>query len=96
MGCEITQVNKNLGNEVSIHAPVWGANKSASAKSVTHCFNPRTRVGCEGVVEPNDDEAAVSIHAPVWGANMYASDDTPFPPVSIHAPVWGAKVSVRL
>ena len=33
---------------VSIHAPAWGATDSGAASlSTLHCFNPRTRVGCD-------------------------------------------------
>ena len=33
---------------VSIHAPVWGATRiSHATQSSYHCFNPRTRVGCD-------------------------------------------------
>ena len=34
--------------EVSIHAPVWGANRHRTGRGRrTARFNPRTRVGCE-------------------------------------------------
>ena len=33
---------------VSIHAPAWGATDTRTPVSTaTHCFNPRTRVGCD-------------------------------------------------
>ena len=41
---------------VSIHAPVWGAKPLAGYSANTACFNPRTRVGCEGLrVLASDD-----------------------------------------
>ena len=41
-------VKKTLGTNVSIHAPVWGATvvKKRTGQD-EHCFNPRTRVGCD-------------------------------------------------
>ena len=39
------------GLMVSIHAPAWGATSRCSASSTASaCFNPRTRVGCDGRV----------------------------------------------
>mgnify|MGYP001367633502 CR=1 FL=1 len=59
-----------FGSHVSIHAPAWGATVVVSAPSViTHGFNPRTRVGCDGrVPAPKPEPEPVSIHAPAWGA----------------------------
>ena len=36
-------------NIVSIHAPVWGATFASTAFFSSSSFNPRTRVGCDGV-----------------------------------------------
>ena len=33
---------------VSIHAPVWGATYKRFYARAWNCFNPRTRVGCDG------------------------------------------------
>ena len=56
--------------DVSIHAPAWGATaRSARARRGAGSFNPRTRVGCDIVVDADfEDQAEVSIHAPAWGA----------------------------
>ena len=35
------------GQDVSIHAPVWGATPVIHLLTAAHCFNPRTRVGCD-------------------------------------------------
>ena len=53
-------------------------------------FNPRTRVGCDFIVNLHCLPKAVSIHAPVWGATTYAIAAINGGVVSIHAPVWGA------
>ena len=34
---------------VSIHAPVWGATVRCVTCIARHCFNPRTRVGCDRI-----------------------------------------------
>ena len=55
---------------VSIHAPAWGATCwTVYIRLCCRCFNPRTRVGCDG--DGGDDllhGGQVSIHAPAWGA----------------------------
>ena len=77
---------------VSIHAPAWGATYSPGPKKPPpSCFNPRTRVGCDGrarrvFVRTVD----VSIHAPAWGATPAADRVQQLRLVSIHAPAWGA------
>ena len=55
--------------QVSIHAPVWGANIQEIQMIKFGSFNPRTRVGCELLLITKDESKGVSIHAPVWGAN---------------------------
>ena len=58
-------------HDVSIHAPVWGANLPSGSSKIktvfqsTHPCGVRTESGT--TVEATD----VSIHAPVWGANDY-------------------------
>ena len=43
--------------------------KSLTVSGTTLCFNPRTRVGCDGFgVAVIGAPVAVSIHAPAWGA----------------------------
>ena len=55
---------------VSIHAPAWGATcKCSRSQSGKLCFNPRTRVGCDGSLAVEFKSGnPVSIHAPAWGA----------------------------
>ena len=54
---------------VSIHAPARGATSAPSSrKSDVQRFNPRTREGCDVIVEPGEAAFVVSIHAPARGA----------------------------
>ena len=135
-------LNKNLFRYVgvSIHAPVWGANYVFGGEHGNFFrFNPRTRVGCEDAEEASIEVGFVSIHAPVWGANCpwravslpnqfqsthpcgvrtldfaVLSACVSFNPrtrvgcevmlqindwlgeVSIHAPVWGANLKIKV
>ena len=43
---------------------------SSLALMKQHCFNPRTRVGCDQAYDDLYNEGGVSIHAPVWGATL--------------------------
>ena len=36
-------------------------------------FNPRTRMGCDQVVQDSEHWRLVSIHAPAWGATVYSA-----------------------
>ena len=47
----VRQVTKML--DVSIHAPVWGATRQDNKNTAIHCFNPRTRVGCDVLLTIN-------------------------------------------
>ena len=48
--CGVRHISKKFvsGWKVSIHAPVWGATLLLSRPTNGLCFNPRTRVGCDG------------------------------------------------
>ena len=51
-------------DKVSIHAPAWGATDSLLVHQMErHCFNPRTRVGCD---QP-------STTRPVWPASFQST-----------------------
>ena len=55
--------------QVSIHAPVKGATRTAGpAKSCYNSFNPRPREGGDRSSSLSTQGCAVSIHAPVKGA----------------------------
>ena len=61
-------------DDVSIHAPTWGATKFALTLRLSICFNPRTHMGCD-CKEDSYCLAVftVSIHAPTWGATQMIS-----------------------
>ena len=43
-------IPKEAGRDVSIHAPAWGATgPSLQQSAILQSFNPRTRVGCDGL-----------------------------------------------
>ena len=88
--CQVSGIRRP--SYVSIHAPAWGATRSpAHPVQDVHCFNPRTRVGCDlhrgGLGSLARD---VSIHAPAWGATLRVRRRARRGCVSIHAPAWGA------
>ena len=54
------------------------------------CFNPRTREGCDSLVEIEEEATGVSIHAPARGATVFNAVTDYMRRVSIHAPARGA------
>ena len=81
---------------VSIHAPVKGATAGRTAGAVSpNGFNPRTREGCDHLLDYDLEPYNVSIHAPVKGATANWLGVSPRVIVSIHAPVKGATGSSR-
>ena len=59
-------------------------------------FNPRTRVGCDLVMQQEPaPPAPISIHAPGWGATLSERADILTFRISIHAPGWGATGSAN-
>ena len=77
---------------ISIHAPGWGATRFLMLFSaVNFYFNPRTRVGCDLLLQSFITPAfQISIHAPGWGATKIAHIIDQISKISIHAPGWGA------
>ena len=58
-----------LGLDISIHAPAWGATTRRWGRLETYGdFNPRSRMGSDGVYKYVDSPDFISIHAPAWGA----------------------------
>ena len=56
-------------NQISIHAPQWGATARGNYRSAHGCyFNPRTPVGCDHTRVAYAALRTISIHAPQWGA----------------------------
>ena len=79
------------GNDVSIHAPAWGATASwTSAWTGPGSFNPRTRVGCDGT--PPGTAFRISCFNPRTrvGCDGCGQTGRRQCDVSIHAPAWGA------
>ena len=81
-----------VDDDVSIHAPTWGAtrqnNRQVTRRVTFQSTRPRgarhfAQQRVEGV-------AQVSIHAPTWGATIAKLERLLFYDVSIHAPTWGA------
>ena len=71
--------------------------KYREGQTVSLCFNPRTRVGCDYTSAMYcNTEAEVSIHAPAWGATQSVGYALSKCGVSIHAPAWGATAKTRL
>ena len=71
VGCDIIgDVTQCITEEISIHAPQWGAT-TGSPRRWRACsyFNPRTPMGCDvdGQIGHVELER-ISIHAPQWGA----------------------------
>ena len=61
------------GEEVSIHAPAWGATSTICTENTDNCFNPRTRMGCDPLAPlVSSLRCCVSIHAPAWGATHFS------------------------
>ena len=81
-----------LWHGISIHAPVKGATVKIGCLFIGRKhFNPRTREGCDVVVERHVSQGiAISIHAPVKGATIGQQGFCGIFAISIHAPVKGA------
>ena len=65
-------------------------------RSALACFNPRSRVGSDGLYGEPSGHQPVSIHAPAWGATCRSQGGQTLSHVSIHAPAWGATRSAFL
>ena len=77
---------------VSIHAPAWGATSwRPDTHAERHCFNPRTRVGCDGRTWPSCPRPRRFQSTHPRGVRRAAGLRVAHPGgVSIHAPAWGA------
>ena len=78
-------------SHVSIHAPAWGATQSsrfifASIKG----FNPRPRMGGDGVRINLKLDLLCFNPRPRMGGDIDPADHAALQTVSIHAPAWGA------
>ena len=94
MGCEEAFETFDDFFDVSIHAPVWGANYHRTPMHYPLLFQSTHPCGVRIDDVTDDVIVNVSIHAPVWGANSKHTLASLCQSVSIHAPVWGAKTTV--
>ena len=86
----------NLNEQISIHAPTWGATISSGVYPLTTLnFNPRTHVGCDACATWEVSTSPISIHAPTWGATGLMGRGLDSAKISIHAPTWGATEEAR-
>jgi len=91
VGCDLFQFIGCLGNDVSIHAPTWGATSAL----VFALYRQRVSIHAPtwGATHSRGVQLhfmGVSIHAPTWGATLFFVYSLPLLTVSIHAPTWGA------
>ena len=92
VGCDRDVSDDNTLQNISIHAPQWGATRARLryVRRVQY-FNPRTPVGCDWAVRFNVlARLVISIHAPQWGATVENTVFGRSQRISIHAPQWGA------
>jgi len=89
-----TQLHKysNTDIEVSIHAPAWGATGKQQRRGNDRTrFNPRTRMGCDGLCRrPSATRCMFQSTHPHGVRQEYAIGMEASYCVSIHAPAWGA------
>ncbi len=96
MGANITLDIEQMGDKVSIHAPVMGAKSNRRALTFILCFNPRTRDGCEA---PTNQLDGLKLRFnPRTRDGCEGMDDAQYYDalVSIHAPVMGANFYSQL
>ena len=90
-GATATATLIDIGDGVSIHAPMKGAtNATIQGTDKFISFNPRTHEGCDFKVWVFFQSFIVSIHAPMKGATDIAKQKRNQKGVSIHAPMKGA------
>ena len=91
VGSDRAQVATITYDQVSIHAPAWGATyKGRYRGRLSRSFNSRSRMGSDLVMASLSWALPVSIHAPAWGATASPQAPPRQGGVSIHAPAWGA------
>ncbi len=92
VGCDFSLMGIWTTDDISIHAPQWGATCCPAGRSAWNAnFNPRTPVGCDqSPVSSPSMSTRISIHAPQWGATQSCENSSSHSGISIHAPQWGA------
>ena len=76
VGCDLVILyQRDVLPVVSIHAPAWGATpQTGSSRPVRGCFNPRTRVGCDG--KPSTWPSAIKTFQSTHPRGVRQSADT--------------------
>ena len=91
MGCDQAKRIAYGTDEISIHAPTWGATLPRFLPhpwqkfQSTHPRGVRPRLLITDVAT-----TPISIHAPTWGATDLIKKSLRYLEISIHAPTWGA------
>ena len=68
-GATRPHTHHGYNHAISIHAPAKGATLLIDMQSlITGYFNPRTREGCDRILQPLNYSTYISIHAPAKGA----------------------------
>ena len=84
-------LSKAAIQQVSIHAPAWGATRLALRRLSAIAVSIHAPAwGATGLYPAVLHADVVSIHAPAWGATYPAVETLLQIRVSIHAPAWGA------
>ena len=89
-------VRAEEADDVSIHAPAWGATARRQAVVVVGVDHVSIHAPAWGATLRAGDSRFtihVSIHAPAWGATINICQLAYIYQVSIHAPAWGATLS---
>ncbi len=91
VGSDVGGMVLRLTDEVSIHAPAWGATVShSSIDSGLNSFNPRSRVGSDLNSGGKLDFKMFQSTLPRGERPISKRGLPEVTPVSIHAPAWGA------
>ena len=92
MGCDLKSFsNLKPQNNVSIHAPAWGATHNHRGTSILAKVSIHAPAwGATNEFDFEQPLQDVSIHAPAWGATRFDLVNLKSFYVSIHAPAWGA------
>jgi len=90
-GARLATADPVTTEDVSIHAPAWGATRPIFRVSPVKRFNPRARVGRDLTLLPFRTRLVFQSTRP-RGARHGVTDLDPVLGVSIHAPAWGATI----
>ena len=58
------------GAGISIHVPAWGTTGPRTRAGLVTHFNPRARVGHDGLLDLDLATVVISIHVPAWGTTL--------------------------